>query len=30
MVTRTYALDEVNAALGSLERGTGRGVVVFR
>lgn len=30
MVTRTYPLDEINAALGSLERGTGRGVVVFR
>ena len=29
MVTRTYALDEINAALGALEGGTGRGVVVF-
>lgn len=29
MVTRTYALDEINAALGALERATGRGVVVF-
>jgi Zn-dependent alcohol dehydrogenase len=29
MVTRTYALDEINAALGALEHGTGRGVVVF-
>ena len=29
MVTRTYALGEVNEALDALEHGTGRGVVVF-
>lgn len=29
MVTRTYPLDEVNEALAALERGTGRGVLVF-
>ena len=29
MVTRTYPLDEINAALGALERGIGRGIVVF-
>jgi S-(hydroxymethyl)glutathione dehydrogenase/alcohol dehydrogenase len=29
MVTRTYPLDEINEALGALEGGTGRGVVVF-
>jgi S-(hydroxymethyl)glutathione dehydrogenase/alcohol dehydrogenase len=29
MVTRTYPLDEINEALAALERGTGRGVLVF-
>ena len=29
LVTRTYRLDEINDALGALERGVGRGVVVF-
>lgn len=29
MLTRTYALGEINGALDALEHGTGRGVVVF-
>jgi len=29
LVARTYRLDEINAALAGLERGVGRGVVVF-
>ncbi|HYK98156.1 MAG TPA: alcohol dehydrogenase catalytic domain-containing protein [Candidatus Acidoferrales bacterium] len=29
LVTRSYPLDEINAALDGLERGVGRGVVVF-
>jgi Zn-dependent alcohol dehydrogenase len=29
LVTRTYRLDEINEAFADLERGTGRGVVVF-
>jgi len=29
MVTRTYPLGEINDALAALERGTGRGVLVF-